>query len=151
MSTLSKVIGVLVLLVGVFLGGFYTGKGNKETTTITNTIKGDEVVKTVDHIITVIKTIKPDGTVIEENRSEDKQIIDHITYVERDKVVYTKPTLSNYSLGVMATKSLNSFDLMHLKPDYSITAGYRAIGEFWLDSAYTPSTNTVSLGISFKF
>lgn len=151
MSNLTKVIVFILSILIVFLGGFYTGKGQVESTTITKTIKGDEVIKTVDHIVTIIKTVKPDGTIIEERKNEDKQIQEHITYVDREKLVYTKPVLSNYSLGVMVTKSLSINSLINFKPDYSITAGYRAIGEFWLDTAYTPSTDTISLGISFKF
>lgn len=81
---------------------------------------------------TVIKTVKPDGTVV-------------IKEVEKASNKVTKASKPlprpDYRVGVQTGLDLK----------YTATAGRRLIGNLWLDSAFKPSTKDVTLGLSYEF
>lgn len=82
---------------------------------------------------TVIKTVKPDGTVV-------------VKEVEKRSLTnksLSKPSLPrpDYRVGVQTGLDLK----------YTATAGRRLIGNLWLDSSFKPSTKDLTLGLSIEF
>ena len=83
---------------------------------------------------TVIKTVKPDGTVVVkevERNLEKSQKLSKIQPVPRP----------DYRVGVQTGLDLK----------YTATAGRRLIGNLWLDSSFKPSTKDVTIGLSIEF
>jgi hypothetical protein len=147
MTLKNKLILGALLTGGSFLSGFYTGKGNKEVTTIVK--KGETRTVYKDRIVTVTKIVRPDGTVEETTKTEEKEGKSDSTTV--DKGSTTKSSLSDYSVGAMYFTRFDSLDpgLNNLM----VTGGRRLIGEIWLDVGIIPSIDKpgAAIGISAKF
>lgn len=82
---------------------------------------------------TVIKTVKPDGTVITKEVEKES-----LTKKESSKPSLPKP---DYRVGVQTGLDLR----------YTVTAGRRLLGDLWLDSAFKPSTKDITAGFSYEF
>ena len=85
---------------------------------------------------TVIKTVKPDGTVTE--RTVENTRSDNVSIKRQN--IDTSPK-SQYRVGVQTDLNLR----------YTATAGRRLIGNLWLDSTFKPSTKDLTLGFSYEF
>jgi hypothetical protein len=148
-----KIILPVVLAIGLFAGGFYIGRGNKEVEIREIRTKGETVTKIVDRIVTVTRTVHPDGTVEEKTTTENKDtnIKDKEKSTDRDSL--TSSNTSNYSLGVHYWIPLSS---RILDPEtYSIKAvdvsiGRRLIGDIWVDGSYR-FNGDLALGIRLQF
>lgn len=126
----SKILIFGALLAAAFGIGFFSGK--KEV------IKTQDRVVYKDRIVTVTKTVKPDGTVIEETKTEDK---------EGSKIkVVEKPSVPRFSAGIMA-----AYDFKEMRPEYGATAGMRLVDNFWAKSSFLPLNKIVTLGLEYQF
>jgi len=168
MTTIQKVgIGLVTMLL-IFLAGFWTGKGQKEIEVqyqdrvVEKEVKGETQIVYKDRVVTVTKTVKPDGTTTETTRTEEKSK-DETKTTEKTEVAKEEsgnrtetPVSSNYSLGVSYVAVIRSYNdlLPGLSPSVSniqITAGRRLLGDLWLDIGVAPVGGVYSLGVSFKF
>lgn len=141
-------------LLGLFAWGYYLGKGQTEVRTeVQDRIvykEGETHTVYVDRIVTVTKTVKPDGTVTEVTKTEDKNTTKETkneqVAKETSKETTVKSTQSQYSLGVGYRPT---FDREHLY-DYSrfeATAGYRVIGPAWIELGLRPATRDFTIGV----
>lgn len=141
--------GLLILLLGSGLGGFYLGRGQKEVQIVEK--EGKAVIQYKDRVVTVTKTIKPDGTVTEITKTEEKSRDTEIDTRSSDTT--TKSLSSTYSLGLKYWLPI-SIDIIN-PAQYSlegleITGGYRLVGDSWLDLG-VKLDRSVALGLSVKF
>lgn len=138
MSTLTKIAIVLLLALGIFGGGFYLGKGNKEVVIQEKIIKGDTVIKEVETIVTVTKTVHPDGTTTETTTTDTKQKDTHEQESTTDKSSSSKSIASNWGVGIGVVASLkDAIDNKSVKelpkPDYYGMISHRVLGDIWVD------------------
>lgn len=139
-----KLLLTALVLGGTFLGGLYIGKGQKEVVTIEKT--GKTVVKYKDRIVTVTKIIKPDGTIEETTKTEDREGSTKEKTVDNSST--TKSLASDYSIGAKYwIRGLEEVEYRNVE----ITAGRRMFGEIWLDVGVLPLEREVAVGLSFKF
>lgn len=160
-TKLHEILLALAILIGVFLAGFYEGRGDRqiETHTVvqTETKTGDTQIVYRDRIVTQVVEKKPDGTVTTTTKTE--QVADNIerktaeTDKSSDTSTKTAPVLSNYSLGLAYVSSYS--ELLDLtKPGWSnleVTAGRRLLGDTWLTLGVQPVGRGFSLGLSIQF
>lgn len=154
MSLIYKVLLGLMVAGAIFLGGFYTGKGDKQVEIQEKivTVKGETQVVVRDRIVTVTKTLKPDGTVVETTKTEEKQKDTTTKTTEKDKStnVATRPVLSRYSLGLFGSMKLDKLSELP-KPQLGVSAGIRTVGEVWLKSYVVPADKSIAMGIEIQF
>lgn len=146
---IRNIVIALILLVGSGLGGYYLGRGQKEIQVVEK--EGKTVIQYKDRIVTVIRTVKPDGTVTEITKTEEKSRDTEID--TRSTSTDTKSLASNYSLGVKYWLPI-SVDIIN-PSQYSlggleVTGGYRLVGDSWLDLG-VKLDRSVALGLSVKF
>lgn len=159
--TMYKVVATLVVLLGVFLGGFYTGRGQKEVQIVEKKVevKGEDKTQIVyrDRIVVHTVTKYPDGTTVTQEKvtdqdttkTEDKKV-ETIASSSSNKTI---SNLSNYSLGLR--EHLNYTALLptseSLRHGLEFTAGRRLFGDIWLDLGVMPDSHDISLGIRVDF
>lgn len=93
-----------------------------------------EQVKVVTR--TVIKTVKPDGTVVTEEVVKDLNKSKALVKTKAESL--PKP---DYRVGVQTGLDLR----------YTFTTGRRLVGNVWLDGSYKPSTKEFTLGVAVEF
>lgn len=142
---LYKILGVLLLAAGLFLGGYYSGKGDKEVQIIEKVGETRTVYK--DRIVTVTKIVRPDGTVEETTKTEEKEGSSEETTVDRD--THTKPALSDYSLGAKYWRDYESLLSDDHLGSLEVTAGRRLLGEVWLDMGVRKQSFAVGVSVNF--
>lgn len=159
--TLSyKILLSILLLAAVFGGGYYSGKGMTETQVVEHEkiVYKEAETKTVykDRIVERVVIRQPDGTVIEKEKTidSDKAETKTDTTIANDTThsEFSKPVLSNYSLGVKYWVNYSSLltDVTRFNSkNVEVTAGRRLVGEVWVDAGVRQ--DAVSLGLSFKF
>jgi hypothetical protein len=154
---MNKYVIGLVVTVAIFLGGYYTGKGQARVEIQEKIVreKGEKEIVIRDKIITVTKIQKPDGTIEETTKTEDKQSAEKSksSSTEKDKVVVSTPILSKYSLGLKYWASIDDkLDEGKLKDKnkYEVTAGYRALGEIWVVTGFKLD-KSVAVGLQLQF
>lgn len=148
-------IGLLITL-GVFIGGFYVGKGQSSVEVQEKVViqKGETVFQYRDRVVTVTRVVKPDGTIEETTRTEDKEgkKEEKTASNEKNKATVSTPILSKYSLGlkywapITDTYSMDTRD----KNRYEVTAGYRVMGEIWITGGYRLDKQA-SIGLQLQF
>lgn len=139
-----KIITALILLVGSFLGGFYTGRGNKQVEIVEHT--GETKIQYIDRIVTVTKIIKPDGTVEETTKTEDKQ---QTTDVKTDdKSQKTTFLVSNYSVGAKYWTRYGALDRDYVKST-EIEIGRRIVGDIWAEIGIRKDQASVGIRVDF--
>lgn len=152
---MNKYIIGLVVAAGLFLGGFYTGRGQKQVEVQEKvvTIKGETLTVFKDRIVTVTKIVRPDGTVEETTRTEEKEGKKETKTAEKKKETdsVTTSIASKYSLGLKYWASFDDkfSDTRETVRDtgrYEVTAGYRLMGDVWLEAGYRLDKQ-VSLGL----
>jgi len=154
---MNKYVIGLVVTVAIFLGGYYMGKGQTRVEIQEKIVreKGEKEIVIRDKIITVTKIQKPDGTIEETTKTEDKQSAEKSksSSTEKDKVVVSTPILSKYSLGLKYWASIDDkLDEGKLKDKnkYEVTAGYRALGEIWVVTGFKLD-KSVAVGLQLQF
>lgn len=135
----------LAAVIAAALAGFYTGRGQKEVEIQEKiiTTKGETQTVFKDRIITVTKVLRPDGTVEETTRTEDKSGSSSTKSSEKSKEKDTVTTsiASQYSLGLKYWASLddkfNEADrTVRDTGRYEVVAGYRILGDIWVEGGY---------------
>lgn len=130
MTLLNKITASIIILLLAFCAGFLSGK--KEI------IKTQDKIVYKDRIVTVTKIQKPDGTIVTETKTEDKQ--------GSQTKTAERPVLPRYSAGIIATPNFNKFQF-----DYGATAGIRLFDNVWTKASYTPALKYLTLGIELQF
>lgn len=144
-----RVIGALTAIVIAGAVGFWYGSGQGKTVTVEK-----EVVRTEtqwkDHIVTIVKTVKPDGTIEEKTVTEEKE---GTVKKEKDSVdTHVTPSLAQYSLGVRYQSSyseLVSRTLTSPGKGVEVSAGRRILGPLWGELGV--GMERVTLGIRYEF
>ena len=154
MITQIKLIAAGLVLVAAFFGGWYLGgSGKVETITETHTVKGDTVTVYRDRIVTVTKIVRPDGTVEETTKTEEKDKKKEEKIVDNN--VKVTPNHPKWSLGYQAklggVEHSGSTGLPYPKLLHGITAGYHIGKDVWLKSGAIPSDNTYTIGLEIQF
>lgn len=150
MSTQYKVLMtvLVILLGGAFYGGYYYG-GAGETKTVT-VHDVQTVEKIVDHVVTVTRTVKPDGTITEITKTEDKQ--DDKQHNEQNSDTSISSNLPDYSLGVRYHVVVGSLQDTVLNPyrGIEINAGRRLLGPIWGEVGIQPLQKDISIGVRIE-
>jgi hypothetical protein len=161
MSLQYKLLAGLIVLVATAIGGYVTGKGDKEVVIQEKVVTKEGITKIVykDRIVTVIKEIKPDGTVTETTKTEEKDKVVDKTDKETDssKDSTTTPAAPRYSLGLYAinsdiTREPLSKDTALDKSKYNVgvSAGINVFNPIWLKFGYVPTVKQVSVGLELQ-
>jgi hypothetical protein len=154
MFSIKSITGAGVVCVAIFFTGFYAGKGDREIQIQEKVVNKEAEAKTLfkDRIVTVTKIVKPDGTVIEQTKAEDKKINSDVKTQEAssEKTEISRPALSNYSLGLFGKKSLKDSPIS-ATPNLGVSVGRRMIGELWLKVGVIPAEKEASVGIELQF
>lgn len=152
---LNKYTILVLLALGLFLGGYFSGKQDIQTVVQEKVVykEGETLTVYRDRIVTVTKIVKPDGTVTEITKTEDKDKTQDkkTTEVDKDKSTTTTPVLSKYSLGLYTQKELASNWLLRDNYKYGVSAGYRVLSPLWLKSIYFPTDKLIMVGIEIEF
>lgn len=149
MTILNKwLFGILtaaILLGSAYFFGYKSGLGN----VVTQTVEVKGATETVEKykIITVTKIIKPDGTVEETTKTEDKDTKNSSS--SSGKNVAVTPRSNKYSLGLFAASKLNRQEYQKLLP--GVTAGYNLGKDCWIKLGYIPADSIVMIGIELQF
>lgn len=149
MVILNKyLLGILtaaILLGASYFFGYKSGLGNVITNTVE--VKGNTEVVERYKIITVTKIVKPDGTVEETTKTEDKDSKSSTS--SSGKNVAVTPRSNKYSLGLFAVSKLNREEYRKLLPGVSV--GYNLGKDTWVKLGYVPADNMVMMGIEIQF
>lgn len=149
MNLLTKLGIVLATLTLTFLAGLWTGKGQVKVETHIVKEKGEVVTKVVTQIVTVTKTVRPDGTVTETTRTENKEADTKEKTETSDKNKVTTPSASDWGVGGGAVASFGS-DLRTVPSvDYYGEVSRRVIGDVWVDLRVDTS-RAIGLGVRIE-
>jgi hypothetical protein len=143
-SPFTKLIASIVLLAVAFAGGLYLGRGQKEVVTVEK--RGEERLVYKDRIVTVTRIVKPDGTVTEETRTEDREGTRSNSTVDRSTASKSQ---SRYRLGVKYWKDYS--DPLNFQPSKDIEgiAGLRLFGPVHLELGVRKDSAAVGLSLEF--
>ena len=138
MSMQTKALVALFLLLAAFAGGAYWGRGQREVVVT----EGKTVEKVEERIVTVTKVIRPDGTIEETTKTEEKQTD---TKTKEKSKATSAAQLAQYGVGVAALASLRNFP----EHEYSVTLSRRILGPAWLELQGTKQA--VGVGVRIEF
>lgn len=144
METRLRVLVSILVVLAAFAGGWYMGNGqvtveeiNKETRT---------EIQYKDRIVTVTKTVQPDGTIVESTKTEDKS--GSKLTEKKSSETTTTPALAHYSVGAGLARHVDFDSILEPKlGDYYVSGGMRVLGPGWVEVQYQPNANEVRLGI----
>lgn len=161
MSIFTQIAIAGAMLLGAF-GGGYLYRGDPEPVIqvvereklVEVQVKGETVVEVRDRIVTVVRTVKPDGTVIEKTRTEEKdqsskELVTETARVQDRTSVHLPAAATRYSLGVgyrvlPTTRPPTYQDLL-------VTGGYRlSSSPVWLEFGVTGRRELV-LGLRLEW
>jgi hypothetical protein len=155
--TTNKYFIAAILALALFVAGFYTGKGQKEIEIQEKVvqIKGETQVLIKDRIVTVTKVVRPDGTVEEITRTEDKdrKETSRSEEIAKEKSKVTRSIASQYSLGLKYwVPNSDILDVGRVRDinNYEVQVGRRLVGEVWLQGGYR-FDKQVSIGLQLQF
>jgi hypothetical protein len=140
----KQIAGIVLLIAVAFAGGLYLGRGQREVVTIEK--KGEERLVYKDKIVTVIRTVKPDGTVSEETRTEDRSGTKSSSTTDRSVAIKSQ---SKYRLGVKYWKDYS--DPLNFNPvkDVEGIAGLRLFGPVHLEVGVRKDSAAIGLSLEF--
>lgn len=150
MSNLFKSLAVLILLLAIsFFLGYKKGSGN--VITVTKEIKGETQIQYKDRIVTVTKIIRPDGTIEETTKTEDKS--KSTTKKETQKDVAVTPAKDKYSLGLITSPHVerDGMSVRKVKLLPGVTAGYNLGNDIWVKFGTVPADSIYVMGIEITF
>lgn len=127
--TLNKILIALGTLIIAFVIGFFSGKSEK-------IITEDKIIYK-DRIKTITKIVKPDGTVITEEKTEDKQ---------GSQTKTAEKPLSRYSAGIITQSRYDRYNI-----NYGATIGMRLVDNFWIKGSFVPADKQLAVIIEFQF
>ena len=144
-------LGVLIFLLGAYLGIKF---GSTHTTeTVTKEVKGETVTIVKDRIVTVTRTVYPDGTVTETTKTEEKDKSKNKKETKTQPVVIAKPR-PKYSVGyVLRPKWPRGQNDLLPGPaiSHGVTVGYNLLDPVWLKFGIIPSDKIYTLGLEIQF
>lgn len=146
----------VVMLVLTVLGGgvgYYLGSGNVRVETQIVKEEGTVKIKEVEKIVTITKIVRPDGTV-EEVRKEEDKVTDRKEKNSSTVVAEVKePALHEYSLGVHFHSQYqdlpNIYNDLQDKDNYTVQIGRRLIGPVWGEIGF--GIQQYSVGVKWQF
>lgn len=151
-TKIKLIIGGL-LLIGGFIAGVKWGSTHT-VETVTKEVKGETITVVKDRIITVTRTVYPDGTVTETTKTEEKDKTKKKKETQKDSgkvIVYKMP---KYSLGYTLRPKWPRGD-EDLLPgpaiSHGVTAGYHIGYNLWLKAGAIPSDKIYTLGLEVQF
>ncbi len=149
-----KQLLALILIVAAGGTGYYYGKGDVIVQKEVTTVKGDTQVVVHDHIITVTRTVRPDGTTMETTRTEEKAKTEESHTSTRDTSSTVTPiaALPNYSLGVNYGIRYSGLLDDVVRPDpqqVQVQFGRRFLGPVWGEVG--AGLKQVTLGVRVEF
>lgn len=143
-ATKIKLIVAALLVIGAFIVGVRWGS---VTTVIEKEVKGETVTVYKDRIITVTKIIRPDGTVEEITKTEEKDKTKKKKETKKEPVVVAtkKP---KYSVGYTLRPR---WDTPDPSISHGLSIGYNLLDPLWLKFGAIPSDNIYTLGLEVQF
>lgn len=144
-----KLLAGLLLLLAAAGGGYYMGRGQVEVQVQEKIVYKEGETKTVDHIVTITKTVNPDGTTTETTKTEDKQVDKKTVEKDKEKDTTTTPLMAQYKLGLGLHEIHSLADLQDYTKVY-VEGSRRVLGPIWL-SAGVGLDRSLSLGVSYEF
>lgn len=155
--TTNKYFLIAVAAIAIFTGGFYIGRGQKEVEIQEKvvTVKGETQVVVRDRIVTVTRVVKPDGTIEESTRTEDRdrKETSRSEEVAKEKSKVTRSIASQYSLGLKYwVPNSDILDVGRVRDmnNYEVQVGRRLVGDVWIQGGYRLDKQ-VSIGLQLQF
>lgn len=145
-----KILAAFLLLLGAFAAGIRWGS---TTQVIEKEVKGDTVTVVKDRIVTVIRTVHPDGTVTETTKTEEKDKTKKKKETKTEPVVISKPK-SKYSVGYVLRPHWprGEKDLLPGPAiSHGVSVGYNLLDPLWLKFGIIPSDKIYTLGLEVQF
>jgi hypothetical protein len=147
-----KLIAAVLIAIGMFIAGAKFASTNT-VETVTKEVKGETITVVKERIVTVTKIVRPDGTVEETTKTEEKDKTKDKKETTKggDVIVYKKP---KYSVGYILRPKWSSEEKSILsKPTIShgVTAGYNLTNDIWLKFGTIPSDKIYTLGLELQF
>ena len=152
LGTKIKLVAGLLLAVVLFLAGAKFASTHT-VETVTKEVKGETITVVQDRIVTVTRTVHPDGTVTETTKTEEKTKNKKKKETSTEPVVVSKPH-PKYSLGYTLRPKWprGENDLLPGPAiSHGITAGYHLGYDLWLKAGAIPADKIYTLGIEYQF
>jgi len=148
-NKIKLLAGVLVFLIGIYIGI----KWGSVNTVIEKEVKGETVTVYKDRIVTVTKIVRPDGTVEETTKTEEKDKSKKKKETKTEPVVVSKPK-AKYAVGYILRPKWPKGE-KDLLPgpavSHGVSAGYNLLDPLWLKFGVIPSDNIYTLGLEVQF
>lgn len=147
-----KLIVALLAAIGAFILGAKVASTHT-IETVTKEVKGETVTIVQDRIVTVTRTVHPDGTVTETTKTEEKTKNKKKKETSTEPVVVSRPH-PKYSLGyVLRPKWPRGENDLLPGPaiSHGVTAGYHLGYDVWLKAGAIPADKIYTLGIEYQF
>ena len=132
-------IGGMLLVAGVAY--WY---GTTKAKVVTQEGESHTIVK--DRVVTVIKTVKPDGTVTETTTTADHSQNNS----ESHSSALSEKVLAGWALGVHYRPDLGNV-LTHQWNAWELEGSRRLLGPTWISATVNPLRREISLGIRYEF
>lgn len=132
-----KITYIVAALGVAFLGGFFLKQRVTPPCPVLTATKAVVQEKVITH--TVVKTVRPDGTVIVKTVERD------LDKSEKTSSNQTTTPLAQYRVGGKVHSGVD------FKPSIEPIVGYRLNNSTWLEGGYNIQKKELSLGVSLEF
>lgn len=131
----------MILLAGA--AGWYYGQG--QVVIQKEYVEGE--VKIIQHVVTVEKTVHPDGTITERTITEDKKQEERTEESRMEQ----SPAVAQYSLGLQYVSGWGNREFENYKDwsHYQFVGGRRFLGPLWIE--VLGSSEQFGLGLRVEF
>lgn len=153
----NKYFLIAIAALALFVGGFYVGRGQKQVEIQEKvvTVKGETEIVIRDKIVTVTRVVRPDGTIEESTRTEDRDRKEssRSEEVAKEKSKVTRSIASQYSLGLKYwVPNSDILDVGRVRNinNYEVQVGRRLVGDVWIQGGYRLDKQ-VSIGLQLQF
>lgn len=131
-AVIYKILIGLGLALGIYLAGYWMGKGDKEVIEKEKIVlkEGRERIVYKDRIVTKTVIRYPDGRVEETEKVEEKEskTEKESEEVAKDTSTHSKPALADYRVGAKYWASYPELDTA-----IEVEAGRRLLGDIWIE------------------
>jgi hypothetical protein len=126
---------ILVLASGGL--GYYLGSGNVRVEEKIVKEKGEVQIREVEKVVTITKIVRPDGTVEETRREEDKTRDEKQKSSNTEILSSKEPMQSQYSLGLSFRSEYSEMQNIiresRMLENYTVDLGRRILGPIWVE------------------